>query len=80
MEELIQQLDPHSGGRAFLQIMGAVLAANVFTFWFVWAAWNYSRLERDGNEKRPGSGSGLYLGVISFVLLMVAAAFVANLG
>lgn len=78
MEELVQQLDPHSGGRAFLQIMGAVLAANVFTVGFVWAVWNYSRLEREGREKQRGSG--VYLGMIIFVLLMITASFIAQTG
>lgn len=49
----------------FFRLMGAVLAANMLTVAFVWAAMSYSRREQEGREKEPGVW--VYLGVILMV-------------
>lgn len=78
MEELMRQLDPHAGFVEFYKLMGAVLLANMLTVVFVWAAWNYRRLEREGREKQRGSGATLYLVCMAVVPLVVAGAVIAT--
>lgn len=72
MEDLIQQLDPNAGTVAFLKVMGAMLVANLLTVGFVWAAWNYSRLEREGRERSRGSGIYLFLFALPFAMVLLA--------
>ena len=76
MEELMRQLDPHAGFVEFYKLMGAVLLANMLTVVFVWAAWNYRRLEREGREKTKGSGAALYLFWFVAVLALLLGAVI----
>lgn len=65
----------------FYRLMGAVLAANLLTAGFIYAAIQYSKLEREGREKLPGQGAGQHLATMIFVALMlVGAVFLATSG
>lgn len=78
MEDLIQQLDPNAGFVEFYKLMGAVLLANMLTVVFVWAAWSYRRLEREGRERKRGSGATLYLFWMAVIPLLVVGAVIAT--
>lgn len=60
----------------FFRLMGAVLAANLLTVAFVWAAMSYSRREQEGREKQPGVG--VYLGVMILVFGFLAVGLFAS--
>lgn len=51
----------------FWRLATAVLFANLLTVAFVWACWNLARLDREGRDKLPGQGRGLYLALVVMV-------------
>lgn len=55
----------------FWRTATAMLFANLLTVAFVWACWNLSRLEREGRDKLPGQGRGLYLSIVGMCFLFL---------
>ena len=54
----------------FFQVMGAVLAANALTLWFVYGAWTVTKIERSGGKPSEAPWSAL-MGLIVPCLALV---------
>lgn len=55
----------------FFEVIGAVLAANALTLWFVYSAWTVSKIEKNGGKPKDAPWSALLGLIVPCVVLGV---------